>query len=116
MPDVLTPEDRAAIAAYTGPIRVIPRGVSGLPDYAHAVPWADQIKACFDRGKAIKEGMARTAEARRAQKPRMEIFDGEPRSATIARLRDQGRTLREIGDFLRISHVTVHKIILGKMQ
>jgi hypothetical protein len=31
MPDPLTPEERAAIAAYTGPIRVIPRGVSGIP-------------------------------------------------------------------------------------
>ena len=116
MPDTLTPAERAAIAAYTGPIRVIPRGVSGLPAPWDVPTWEAQIKAAFDLGKSINAGMARAKAAREAAKPRMEILPGETRRETIQRLRVAGRTHREIGDFLSISHVTVWKIERGKIE
>ena len=35
MSDPITPSERAAIAAYTGEVRVIPRGVSSEPLYTY---------------------------------------------------------------------------------
>jgi DNA-binding NarL/FixJ family response regulator len=116
MPDALTPAERAAIERYTGPIRVIPRGVSGLTEYGAAPTWAEQIKTGFDLGKKIRAGMARAKAEREAAKARMEILPGETRKETIARLQCQGRTHREIGDFLGVSHVTVWKISRGKLE
>jgi hypothetical protein len=36
MPDVLTPAEQAAIAAYRGPVTIIPRGVSSEATYAYS--------------------------------------------------------------------------------
>ena len=113
MPDTLTPAERAAIASYTGPVRVIPQGVSGLPAPWDVPTWKKQIKSAFDVGKSIKAGMAKSKAERQAAKPRMETMPGETRRETILRLRATGRTQREVGDFLGISHVTVMKIEKG---
>ena len=126
MPDTLTPAERAAIDAsathgwtFNGEprrVQIIPRGVSGLPAPWDVPSWEAQIKAAFDLGKSIKTGMAKAKAERDAAKPRMEILPGETRRETILRLRATGRTQREVGDFLGISHVTVWKIERGKIE
>jgi len=65
MPDALTPAERAAIASYTGPIRVIPQGVSGLPPetYGAGIDYKRQAQTLY--AEALALGRAKAAWMRR---------------------------------------------------
>ena len=135
MPDTITAEERAAIAAYTGPIRVIPRGVSALPpcDYGKGIDWRAQIKAQWAAAgklKAPEVKRAQTPEEMRAKisagiiarlerlrgpMPPMERRPGETEQDVCARLASEGRFHREIGDVLGITRHAVYQR-LKRMQ
>ncbi len=65
MPDTLTPAEREAIARYTGPIRVIPRGVSGIPpeQCGKGQDYKNQNRTLW--AEAAARGRARAAYLRR---------------------------------------------------
>lgn len=108
MPDALTPAEREAIARYTGPIRVIPRGVSGLAEYGEAVPLRAQIAANF------KTRRVRRPAAAIAALPPMTRRDDETDQDAAKRLQRQGRTMREIAAFLSIPLKRVFKFCNAK--
>jgi hypothetical protein len=111
MPDTLTPAEREAIARYTGPVQIIPRGVSGIPveTYAQGISWKAQIKAAFDMGKAIKAGIARRNAERAAKLPAMCEREGEDMQAAVERMTAEGHTQADIARFFGVSRVAISK-------
>ena len=103
MPDPITPSERAAIASYTGPIRKIPTGVSGIPNPWEGISWKDQIKRDMDHGKKVQAAMAKRRDAIRGPIPAMAVRDGETRTQTIARFKAEQRTHSEIARFFGIT-------------
>lgn len=102
MPDQLTPAERDAIARYTGPVQIIPRGVSGLPpvDYGKGIDWRVQIKAQYVQPG--RKATGRRSSALVAALPPMVRNCDEDDATAARRLKRQGRTMREIAEFLEI--------------
>ena len=111
MPDGLTPAEREAIARYTGPIRVIPRGVSGIPieDCGKGPDWRAQIAGGYRRKRAGRRPAATVAAL-----PPMIRRDDETDQDAAKRLQRQGRTMREIADFLQVPLRRVFNFCNGK--
>ena len=67
MPDPITPAELAAIANFTGPVQVIPRGVSGLPPetYGQGTDYKKQNRVLWAQASA--RGRARAAYLRRIE-------------------------------------------------
>lgn len=67
MPDALTPEERAAIAAYVGPVQIIPRGVSGLPPETYGAGTDFKLQNRKHWAEAAARGRAKAAYLRRLE-------------------------------------------------
>ena len=111
MPDALTPAERAAIAAYTGPVQIIPRGVSGLPpeEIGKGIDWRQQIKAGFDFGKMVKAGIERRQAERRASLPPMRERPGEDMGDGVRRMIEDGHKQADIARFYGVSRAAICK-------
>jgi DNA-binding CsgD family transcriptional regulator len=111
MPDIITDHERAAIAAYTGPVQRIPRGVSGFAfEPWNPGNWKRQhgiAKSRFLRDRSFAALRVRE-EAPQAPTPRQVKHAAmAARQAEVRAMVYDGRIYAEIAAKLRISECTV---------
>jgi hypothetical protein len=116
MPDVITDHERAAIAAYTGPVQRIPRGVSSEITYQwrsgdHAFDASrgnsprDRLAANYRiRDRGIRMAALRQREIAGAPAPRVMITNDalQARRAEVRRLTLQGLLQVQIAERLGV--------------
>lgn len=107
MPDTLTPEERAAIAAFPSP-RKIPRGVSGL-----SVPvWVEGYGLRYPEDtRAMRRRISSAVIAARKRGQARKSVSAAERRAKMAEMQAAGASHQDIGDAFGIAPSTVDKLL-----